>query len=137
VVVAHRHIESLSLLSVRGFLSSFEALVGERKLTTKGTTVVGIVTYENLMDATTVREQVQSVVSGRRGLFKTVTPLIVLSDDTLQPLPVALANLMGEHVQDTELMMASSVLTILPVLLVFLALQRYYIQGLMLGGVKE
>ena len=80
VVVAHRHIESLSLLSVRGFLSSFEALVGERKLTTKGTTVVGIVTYENLMDATTVREQVQSVVSGRRGLFKTVTPLIVLYD---------------------------------------------------------
>jgi len=80
VVVAHRHIESLSLLSVRGFLSSFEALVRERKLTTKGTTVVGIVTYENLMDATTVREQVQSVVSGRRGLFKTVTPLIVLYD---------------------------------------------------------
>lgn len=80
VVVAHRHIESLSLLSVRGFLSSFEALVGERKLTTKGTTVVGIVTYENLMDATTVREQVQSVVGGRRGLFKTVTPLIVLYD---------------------------------------------------------
>ena len=80
VVVAHRHIESLSLLSVRGFLSSFEALVGERKLTTKGTTVVGIVTYENLMDATTVREQVQSVVGGTRGLFKTVTPLIVLHD---------------------------------------------------------
>lgn len=64
-------------------------------------------------------------------------PLIVLSDDALQPLPVALANLMGEHVQDTELMMASSVLTVLPVLLVFLVLQRYYIQGLMLGGVKE
>jgi multiple sugar transport system permease protein len=63
-------------------------------------------------------------------------PLIVLSDDALQPLPVALASLMGEHVQDTELMMAGSVLTILPVLLVFLALQRYYIQGLMLGGVK-
>jgi multiple sugar transport system permease protein len=64
-------------------------------------------------------------------------PLIILSDDSLQPLPVALANLMGEHVQDTELMMASSVLTILPVLLVFLLLQRYYIQGLMVGGVKE
>jgi multiple sugar transport system permease protein len=64
-------------------------------------------------------------------------PLIVLSDGNLQTLPVALANLMGEHVQDTELMMASSVLTILPVLLVFLLLQRYYIQGLMVGGVKE
>jgi multiple sugar transport system permease protein len=39
-------------------------------------------------------------------------------------------------VQDNELMMAGSVLTILPVLVVFLVLQRYYIQGLMTGGVK-
>lgn len=80
VVVAHRHIESLSLLSVRGFLSAFESMVGERKLTTKGTTIFGVITYENLMDATTVREQIQSIVGGTRGLFKTVTPLIVLHD---------------------------------------------------------
>jgi multiple sugar transport system permease protein len=39
-------------------------------------------------------------------------------------------------VQDNELMMAGSVLTTLPVLVVFLVLQRYYIQGLMMGGVK-
>ena len=51
-------------------------------------------------------------------------------------LPVALAGLSREHVQDNELMMAGSVLTILPVLVVFLVLQRYYIQGLMTGGVK-
>lgn len=63
-------------------------------------------------------------------------PLIVLSDDRRYTLPVALANLVGEHVQDTELMMAGSVLTILPVLLVFLFLQRYYIRGIMAGGVK-
>jgi len=63
-------------------------------------------------------------------------PLIVLSDESHYTLPVALANLVGEHVQDTELMMAGSVLTILPVLLVFLFLQRYYIQGVMGGSVK-
>jgi multiple sugar transport system permease protein len=63
-------------------------------------------------------------------------PLIVLSDESKYTLPVALANLSGEHVQDTELMMAGSVLTVLPVLLVFLFLQRYYIQGVMLGSVK-
>ena len=49
---------------------------------------------------------------------------------------VALANLVGEHVQDTELMMAGSVVTTLPVLVVFLLLQRYYIQGVMAGSVK-
>ena len=64
-------------------------------------------------------------------------PLIVLNDRDLYTLPVALASLSREHVQDNELMMAGSVLTTLPALLVFLVLQRYYIRGLMLGSVKE
>ena len=63
-------------------------------------------------------------------------PLIVLSDESRWTLPVALANLSGEHVQDIELMMAGSVLTVLPVMLVFLFLQRYYIQGVVAGSVK-
>jgi len=63
-------------------------------------------------------------------------PLIVLSDQELYTLPVALASLSREHVQDHELMMAGSVVTTLPVLLVFLMLQRYYIQGLMAGSLK-
>lgn len=63
-------------------------------------------------------------------------PLIVLSDDRWYTLPVALASLSGEHVQDIELMMAGAVVTVLPVVIVFLALQRYYIQGIMLGSVK-
>jgi multiple sugar transport system permease protein len=63
-------------------------------------------------------------------------PLIVLTDDELYTLPVALASLSRERVQDAELMMAGSVVTVLPVLLVFLALQRTYIRGIMIGGVK-
>ena len=63
-------------------------------------------------------------------------PLIVLTDDDLHTLPVALAGLSREHVQDYELMMAGSVVTVLPVLLLFLALQRHYIRGMLLGGVK-
>lgn len=63
-------------------------------------------------------------------------PLIVLADDRLYTLPVALASLTREHVQDSELMMAGSVLTVLPVLGLFLLLQRYYIRGLLAGSVK-
>jgi multiple sugar transport system permease protein len=63
-------------------------------------------------------------------------PLIVLTDDAKQTLPVALARLVGEHALDTELMMAGAVLTVLPVLLVFLALQRSYIEGILMGSVK-
>jgi multiple sugar transport system permease protein len=63
-------------------------------------------------------------------------PLIVLTDQERYTLPVALASLSREHIQDVEMMMAGAVLTILPVLLLFLLLQRYYIQGLLLGSVK-
>ena len=63
-------------------------------------------------------------------------PLIVLSDSAKYTLPVALANLSGEHVQDTELMMAGAVLTVLPVMVAFVAMQRYYIEGIMMGSVK-
>ncbi|HVM97889.1 MAG TPA: carbohydrate ABC transporter permease, partial [Candidatus Acidoferrales bacterium] len=64
-------------------------------------------------------------------------PLIVLTDRDMYTLPVALANLVGEHVQDTELMMAGAVLTVFPVLVLFIALQRYYLAGITAGSVKE
>ena len=63
-------------------------------------------------------------------------PLIVLTDQQQYTLPVALASLSREHIMDVELMMAGAVVTVLPVLLLFLLLQRYYIQGLLLGSVK-
>lgn len=63
-------------------------------------------------------------------------PLIILADQNLYTLPVALAALSREHVQDNELMMAGSVITVLPVLALFLALQRHYLDGLMAGSVK-
>jgi multiple sugar transport system permease protein len=64
-------------------------------------------------------------------------PLIVLADERRYTLPVALANLAGEHVQDTELMMAGAVVTVLPVVVLFAVLQRYYVAGIAAGGVKE
>jgi multiple sugar transport system permease protein len=64
-------------------------------------------------------------------------PLIVMTDDSMYTLPVALANLSLEHVQDTELMMAGAVMTIAPVLILFAAVQKYYISGIMAGGLKE
>jgi multiple sugar transport system permease protein len=63
-------------------------------------------------------------------------PLIVLSDESMFTLPVALANLLGEHAQDAELMMAGAVVTVLPMVVLFLALQRYYVAGVVSGSVK-
>jgi len=63
-------------------------------------------------------------------------PLVVLTDNTKYTLPVALAGLAGEHVQDTELMLAGSVVTVLPVLAVFIVLQRFYVAGILAGSTK-
>ena len=63
-------------------------------------------------------------------------PLIVITDQRLYTLPVALAVISREHGHDTELMMAGAVVTTLPVLLVFLALQRFYFRGVLGGALK-
>lgn len=64
-------------------------------------------------------------------------PLIIMTDQENYTLQVGLASLMGEHVLDLELMMAGSVVTIIPVLVLFLVFQRHYVRGIMVGGVKE
>ncbi|WP_308462126.1 carbohydrate ABC transporter permease [Sphingomonas citri] len=63
-------------------------------------------------------------------------PLIVLADQHLYTLPVAVAAISREHAADGELMMAAAVVTTLPVLILFVPLQRYYISGLLGGSVK-
>jgi multiple sugar transport system permease protein len=63
-------------------------------------------------------------------------PLIALTGEQHYTLPVGLASLSREHVQDSGLMMAGAVVTVIPVLALFLALQRYYLRGLLLGSIK-
>ncbi|HLI17293.1 MAG TPA: carbohydrate ABC transporter permease [Rhodanobacteraceae bacterium] len=63
-------------------------------------------------------------------------PLIALTGQQHYTLPVGLASLSRQHVQDSGLMMAGAVVTVVPVLVLFLALQRYYLRGLLLGSVK-
>ncbi|GAA0662807.1 carbohydrate ABC transporter permease [Sphingomonas insulae] len=63
-------------------------------------------------------------------------PLIVLADQHLYTLPVAVAAIAREHAADGELMMAAAVVTTIPVLLLFLTLQRYYLTGLLGGSIK-
>lgn len=63
-------------------------------------------------------------------------PLIVLSDDGFYTLPLAIAALSQEHLQDQGLMMAGATVTIAPVLILFILLQRHYVRGLLSGSVK-
>lgn len=64
-------------------------------------------------------------------------PLIVLRDEAKYTLPIGLANLVGIYRQDYGMLMAGTLLSLLPIVILFLAMQREFVQGITLGSVKE
>jgi multiple sugar transport system permease protein len=64
-------------------------------------------------------------------------PLVVTNSDKIKTLTVGLATLsVGYFGTDWPTLMAGSVLSILPILILFLFLQRYFIEGITLTGLK-
>jgi multiple sugar transport system permease protein len=63
-------------------------------------------------------------------------PLIVLTEKNVRTLPIILTWFSNQMVDKTNLTMAASVLVILPVLFVFLLVQRWIVEGITLSGVK-
>lgn len=63
-------------------------------------------------------------------------PLFVLRDEALMTLPVGLATLHGRWLTQWNLVMAGAVITVLPMMLVYLCAQRYFEQGVVLSGLK-
>lgn len=61
----------------------------------------------------------------------------VINDNDLRTLPIAIAGFFGQH-QFTQwgYVFAMSVMTLIPVVLVFITCQRFFVQGLTAGGVK-
>ena len=64
-------------------------------------------------------------------------PLIVLRDEQKYTLPIGLANLIGTYRQEYGMLMAGTFLSLLPIVILFLAMQREFVQGITLGSVKE
>ena len=63
-------------------------------------------------------------------------PLIVLTSTSKQTLQVVLGNMNGMYKNNEHVLMAGALLTILPILVVYLISQRYVDQGISLGGLK-
>ena len=62
--------------------------------------------------------------------------IILLRSDTLRPVTAGLATLRGQYNTDWPVITAGALLATVPTLLVFVFLQRYFIQGLTLGSGK-
>jgi len=63
-------------------------------------------------------------------------PLLIAVDDDMWTLPVGLASLNDNFFVDYGLTMAGATLAALPMIVLFLALQRYFLKGLTVGSVK-
>jgi multiple sugar transport system permease protein len=63
-------------------------------------------------------------------------PLFVINDKELMTLPVGLSLLQGQYTSDWNLMMAGAVISVVPIILVFLAAQRTFINGMLQSGLK-
>lgn len=63
-------------------------------------------------------------------------PLVVTTRAKDMPLSVGLATLQGQYTTDYSVLMAASLLAVLPVLVMFLVLQKRVVQGLAFSGMK-
>ena len=63
-------------------------------------------------------------------------PLIVMIKEEMYTLPVALANLSGQHATNYGLLMAGAVIVVIPIIIVFLFAQKYIIEGISTTGLK-
>jgi multiple sugar transport system permease protein len=64
-------------------------------------------------------------------------PLLITSSNDMRTLPAGLALFMGQHVVEYGVLMAGATLALLPLFIAFLFLQKYFVQGIALTGLKE
>lgn len=65
-----------------------------------------------------------------------IWPLIVTVSNEMKTLPVGLATLQGQYLTDWTVLMAGSVIVIIPVLVVFIFNQRFFVKGIVMTGLK-
>ncbi|MEK3888216.1 carbohydrate ABC transporter permease [Bacillus sp. FSL K6-3431] len=63
-------------------------------------------------------------------------PLIVLRSNSMFTLPIGLATLLTPYGNNYDVLIAGSVMTIIPIIFLFIFFQRYFVAGLTVGGVK-
>lgn len=63
-------------------------------------------------------------------------PLIVTNSMELKTLPIGLASFQDQYTTDWTLLMAGSIIALIPVLVVFIFNQRYFVEGIQLGAIK-
>ncbi|HRG63095.1 MAG TPA: carbohydrate ABC transporter permease [Burkholderiales bacterium] len=64
-------------------------------------------------------------------------PLIIATDDRFYTLPLALTQLDGQHSSNYGLSMSGAIVVIIPLVILFMFTQKYFLNSMNIGGVKE
>lgn len=79
---------------------------------------------------------VQGILTFIAGWNSFIWPLIIANDQKYYTLSVGLALLKGQHASNYALQMAGSSFMVIPIVIVFLVLQKYILQGFNVSGMK-
>ena len=63
-------------------------------------------------------------------------PLLMLTDRTKMTLPIALSTLNGQYSTEYNVLMAGSLISMIPIIIIYIAAQKQFKSGLMAGGIK-
>jgi multiple sugar transport system permease protein len=63
-------------------------------------------------------------------------PLIYLHKEDIYPISIGLQLFRSEHGLEYQLLMAASSMVALPVVLIFLCFQRFFVEGITIGAIK-
>ncbi len=64
-------------------------------------------------------------------------PVLITKTDQMRTLPAGLALFMGEHVIENALLMAGATLALLPLFIAFLFAQKYFVNSIVMSGLKQ
>lgn len=63
-------------------------------------------------------------------------PLLMLTDRNKMTLPIALSSLNGQYNTEYNVLMAGSLISMIPIIIIYIAAQKQFKAGLMAGGIK-
>ncbi len=65
-----------------------------------------------------------------------IWPLVTINSDRLKPLPVGLASLQSLYLTNWPILMAGAVLSLVPIIILFMFTQKYFVEAITLTGIK-
>lgn len=63
-------------------------------------------------------------------------PLLMLTDKNKMTLPIALSTLNGQYATEYNVLMAGSLISMIPIIVIYICAQKYFKNGMMSGGIK-